>query len=63
MRVWVEKLGRTSLCFGFAVLPMDEDVDFATGTRVVVRVDEKTRRPTGWTESFRAQLLPWVKRP
>lgn len=63
VRVWVEKLGRTSLTFGFALLPMDQDVDYATGTRVVVRVDEKTRTPTPWTEAFRAQLLPWVKAP
>ena len=29
-RVWVEKLGRTSLTFGLRVLPLDEDVDYAT---------------------------------
>jgi acyl-CoA thioester hydrolase len=60
VRVWVEKLGRTSLTFGFSVLPMDQDTDFATGTRVVVRVDEKTRQPVPWTDSFRKQLEPWV---
>ena len=62
VRVWVEKLGRTSLTFGFALLPMDEDIDYATGTRVVVRVDAKTRAPTPWTDSFRSQLQPWVKK-
>ena len=61
-RVWVEKLGRTSLTFGFALLPVDEDVDYATGSRVVVRVDEKTRTPVPWTDSFRAQIEPWVKK-
>ena len=63
VRVWVEKLGRTSLTFGFAVLPMDEDVDYATGTRVIVRVDEKSRTPTPWTDGFRSQLQTWVKKP
>jgi hypothetical protein len=28
--VWVEKLGRSSLTFGFQILPMDEDVPHAT---------------------------------
>jgi acyl-CoA thioester hydrolase len=62
VRVWVEHLGRTSLTFGFSVLPMDEDVDYATGTRVLVRVDDQTRRPCAWTDAFRAQLMPWVKK-
>ena len=61
VRVWVEKLGRSSLTFGFALLPMDLDADYATGTRVVVRVNVQTRQPTAWTDAFRAQLLPWVK--
>lgn len=62
VRVWVENLGRTSLTFGFCLLPMDEDLDYATGSRVIVRVDEKTRTPTPWTEAARAQLLPWVRK-
>ena len=36
VRIWVEKLGRTSLTFGMRVLPMDQDVDHARGTRVLV---------------------------
>ena len=62
VRVWVEALGRTSLTFGFCLLPMDEDVDYATGTRVVVRVDATTRKPTPWTDSFRAEIHGWVKK-
>ena len=46
VRVWVEKLGRTSLTFGFRVLPPDEDADYAHGTRTMVRVDPATKRPT-----------------
>ena len=60
-RVWVEKLGRTSLTFGFCLLPMDEDLPYATGTRTIVRVDPKTRKPTGWTDSFREALRPYRK--
>lgn len=60
-RVWIEKLGRSSLTFGFCLLPMDEDVPHATGSRVIVRVDPKTRRPTGWTDDFRRKLAPYRK--
>lgn len=59
-RVWVEKLGRTSLVFGFAVLPVDQDTPYATGTRAVVRVDREHRRPTPWTEGTRSRVAPYV---
>jgi acyl-CoA thioester hydrolase len=61
-RVWVEKLGTTSLTFGFALLPMDQDTDFATGYRVLVRVDPETKVPVSWTESFRTQIAPYVRK-
>ncbi len=61
VRIWGERLGRTSLVFGFCVMPMDEDVDHATGTRVLVRVDPVGRRPTPWTESFRQKMLPYLR--
>lgn len=59
VRVWVERLGRTSLTFGLRCLPMDEDVDCATGTRTIVRVDPDTKRPCPWTTSFRETLAPY----
>lgn len=59
VRVWVEKLGRTSLVFGFCVRPMDADLDFATGERVVVCVDPATARPAPWSEDFRTRVGPW----
>src|SRR5689334_14114570 len=49
VRVWVEKLGTTSLTFGFRVLPLDEDREYASGTRVLVRVDPESWRPAPWT--------------
>ena len=59
VRVWVEQLGRTSLTFGFRILPMNEDVDHATGTRTVVRVDPDTWKPSPWTDGFRTRLTDW----
>ena len=63
VRVWVEVLGRTSLTFGLRVMPLDQDVDHATGQRVIVRVDPTTRRPTPWTESFRQAVAPYCRNP
>lgn len=60
VRVWVQSLGRSSLTFGFRMMPMDEDMDVATGTRTIVRVDPDTWRPTPWTEEFRLMLKPWL---
>ena len=62
VRVWVEKLGTTSLVFGFCLLPMDEDVDYAGGSRAVVCVDPDKRTPTPWTEATRKALEPFVRR-
>jgi acyl-CoA thioester hydrolase len=61
VRVWVQKLGTTSLTFGFRLMPMNEDTDHATGTRTIVRVDPETWRPAPWTDEFRTRLGPWVK--
>lgn len=61
VRVWVERLGRTSLTFGFRILPMDQDADHATGSRTVVRVSPETQRPVPWSDGFRAQLAPWLE--
>lgn len=61
VRVWVEKLGRTSLTFGLRLLPMDEDLDHAMGQRVVVRVHPESRKPDPWSDDFRKALEPYTK--
>jgi len=63
VRIWIERLGQTSLTFGFCVMPMDHDSDFATGSRVLVRVDRDTKRPAPWTPAFRERLLPYAREP
>ncbi len=60
VRVWVEQLGRTSLTWGFRLMPVDADTDHASGTRTVVRVDPDTHRPTPWSDEFRDQIAPWI---
>ncbi len=59
VRVWVEVLGNTSLTFGLRVLPLDEDIEHATGQRVVVRVDHKTKKPVPWSDEFRRIIAPY----
>ncbi|MDP2312353.1 MAG: thioesterase family protein [Pseudomonadota bacterium] len=59
VRIWVEKLGRTSLTFGMRVLAMDHDDDHARGTRTIVRVDPVTFAPLPWTPAFREKLAPY----
>ncbi len=61
VRVWVERLGKTSLTFGLRVMPLDEDIDHCNGRRVVVRVDPETKRPTAWTPAFREKLLAFSR--
>jgi acyl-CoA thioester hydrolase len=60
VRVWIEKLGRTSLTFAARILPMDEDVDYARGTRVLVSVDPTTRKPSPWSDELRKKVAPFV---
>lgn len=60
VRVWVEKLGRTSLTFGLRMLAMDADEEYAKGSRVVVRVDPSTRKPEPWSDHCRVKLAPFI---
>ncbi len=60
VRVYVESLGRSSLVFRFAIMPMDEDREYARGKRVIVRFDPATQRSTPWSDDFRARIAPWV---
>ncbi len=59
VRIWVEKLGRSSLTFGFRVLPLDEDLDYAVGSRVMVRVDPASRSPIPWSDELREKIAPY----
>ncbi len=63
VRVWVERLGTTSLVFGLRCLAMDEDTDHARGTRAIVRVNPDSWRPEPWSDSFRETLRPYCAEP
>ena len=63
VRVWVERIGRTSLTFAFRVLPHDRDVDHARGRRTIVHVEPGTLTPSPWSAELRALLAPWTEHP
>lgn len=60
-RVWVERIGTTSLTFAFRLLPLDQDIDHARGKRVIVHVEPGTLKPTPWSAEVRAVLAPYTE--
>lgn len=51
---WVERIGRTSVGYGFRVLSADLRVVYAEGTRSQVRLDPATFRPAPLSIALRA---------
>ena len=58
-RIWVQRLGRTSLSFAFSLLPIDYDEPYCTGHRVLVCVDPLSRKPKPWSDRFRETVAPY----
>ena len=61
VRLWVERLGRTSLTFAFRLLPIDRDEVYAKGRRTIVRVEPKTFQSTPWSAPMREKFGPYVE--
>ncbi|MEL6346234.1 MAG: thioesterase family protein [Myxococcota bacterium] len=59
VRIWIERLGRSSLTFAFRMLAVDEELAYATGHRVLVRVDSESKAPVAWSEAFREIMAPY----
>ncbi|WP_406370267.1 acyl-CoA thioesterase [Streptomyces sp. NBC_00647] len=53
VHLWLERLGNTGLTYGFRFCSLDGAVTYAQGTRVLVRLDPGTLRPTPWSDRFR----------
>ncbi|MEU8203473.1 thioesterase family protein [Streptosporangium sp. NPDC049046] len=53
---WLERLGTTSVVYGFRVLSADHTVVHAEGRRVQVRLDPATLRPSPMSEPLRDSL-------
>ncbi len=52
VEIWVERLGRTSCQYGFRCSNGD-GVEYARGSRTIVKLDHTTRKPAPWTDGFR----------
>jgi len=51
---WTEKIGDTSVVYGFRIISMDGETVHAEGNRVHIRFDPATKRPTTWLGETRA---------
>ena len=60
VKVWVSDLGRSGVTFAHEIFT-EEGILAAEGKTVLVRVDAETKRPTPWSEEFRALITPYRK--
>jgi acyl-CoA thioester hydrolase len=51
---WVERLGESSVVYGFRVVSADGETVHAQGRRVNVKLDPVTLRPAPWSDEARA---------
>ena len=61
VRVWVHKLGTSSIVFGFSVRSHDGRLEHASGERVLVCIDPVTRTKSPWSAAFRAAVGPFLR--
>lgn len=52
---WVQRLGSTSLVYGFRFVSTDGETVYARGTRSVVKLAPATFRPVPWTDRIRIE--------
>jgi len=50
VHLWVDRYGESSVVYGFRMLSEDRATIYAEGSRVQIRLDPKTLRPTPWAE-------------
>jgi acyl-CoA thioester hydrolase len=62
MHLWVERLGRTSMTYGFRLCSADGQRTYARGSRTLVRLDRETMRPTEWSGEGR-EIADRLRRP
>lgn len=54
IHIWVERLGNSSVTYGFRALSADRATVHAEGRRVHVRLDQTTGRAAAWADDTRA---------
>jgi acyl-CoA thioester hydrolase len=63
VRVWIERIGRSSLTFACRMMPMDQDLEHARARRTIVHVASDTLAPQPWSDRFRETLAPFCQSP
>ncbi|MDA0642377.1 MULTISPECIES: acyl-CoA thioesterase [Nonomuraea] len=58
VRLWIERMGRSSVVYGFLVLSPDHEITHAEGYRANVNLDPVTFRPTPISDESRAAAGP-----
>ncbi|PRX96319.1 acyl-CoA thioesterase [Allonocardiopsis opalescens] len=61
VRFWIDRLGNTSVVYGFQVLSADGATVHAEGRRAQVRIDPATLRPQPLSERLRELARPLVR--
>ncbi|MFG2227191.1 acyl-CoA thioesterase [Streptomyces sp. NPDC048644] len=61
--LWVERVGRTGLTYGFRICSADGTETYARGHRVLVRVDPQALRPTPWSDRARTITAGLLRSP
>ena len=54
VHLWTDRVGETSGTYGFRILSADGSTVHAEGTRIVVKLDPATMRPSPWSPQSRA---------
>jgi acyl-CoA thioester hydrolase len=60
VRIGVVRIGNSSLTLALEIR-MDDQTLAAQGQSVLVRLDAQTRRPTPWSDRFRALVQPYMQ--
>lgn len=61
VELWVNRVGKTSADFRFAIRSADKTVLHAEGKRVSVRLDAKTHRPAPWGDEARRDMTALIR--
>lgn len=61
VELWVNRVGKTSADFRFAVRSADKTVLHAEGKRVSVRLDAVTHRPAPWSDQARKDITALIR--
>lgn len=56
IHIWVERIGRTSLTFGFRLCSADGSITHARGSRTFVHLDRQTLRPAEFSPEGRVAI-------